>query len=280
MKLFLLTSLTMVAFAANSILNRFALADAAIDPVSFAVLRVASGALILWGLVALRQRKWALWSPRRPAGAFSLATYMVGFSFAYISLGAAVGALILFGGVQVVMFAGAVLARERIGAGKALGAAIAFSGLVWLLWPSGGAAPDLLGATLMIAAAIGWGIYSLIGRGSADPTGDTAANFIFATPLALLALFAVIPPVITPTGVALAIMSGVVMSGLGYALWYIVLPRLPSATASVAQLSVPVIAALGGIVLLGEAVSLRFLIASALVLGGITLSLVPRRQTR
>tara|TARA_R110000787_G_scaffold86174_2_gene183726 strand:- start:3948 stop:4790 length:843 start_codon:yes stop_codon:yes gene_type:complete len=280
MKLFLLTSLTMVAFAANSILNRFALADAAIDPVSFAVLRVASGAVILWGLVALRQRKWALCSPRRPAGAFSLATYMVGFSFAYISLGAAVGALILFGGVQVVMFAGAVLARERIGAGKALGAAIAFSGLVWLLWPSGGAAPDLLGATLMIAAAIGWGIYSLIGRGSADPTGDTAANFIFATPLALLALFAVIPPVITPTGVALAIMSGVVMSGLGYALWYSVLPRLPSATAAIAQLSVPVIAALGGIVLLGEAVSLRFLIASALVLGGITLSLVPRRKTR
>ena len=280
MKLFLLTSLTMVAFAANSILNRFALADAAIDPVSFAVLRVASGAVILWGLVALRQRKWALCSPRRPAGAFSLATYMVGFSFAYISLGAAVGALILFGGVQVVMFAGAVLARERIGAGKALGAAIAFFGLVWLLWPSGGAAPDLLGATLMIAAAIGWGIYSLIGRGSADPTGDTAANFIFATPLALLALFAVIPPVITPTGVALAIMSGVVMSGLGYALWYSVLPRLPSATAAIAQLSVPVIAALGGIVLLGEAVSLRFLIASALVLGGITLSLVPRRKTR
>lgn len=278
MKLFLLTSLTMVAFAANSILNRFALADAAIDPASFAALRVASGALVLWGLVALRQRKWVLWSPKRPAGAVALATYMIGFSFAYISLGAAVGALILFGGVQVVMFAGAVLARERIGAMKSLGAAIAFAGLVWLLWPSGGAAPDLTGAGLMIAAAIGWGIYSLIGRGSADPTGDTAANFIFATPLALLALFAVLPPVITPTGIALAIMSGVVMSGLGYALWYSVLPRLPSATAAIAQLSVPVIAALGGIVLLGEAVSLRFLVSSALVLGGIAISLVPRRQ--
>ena len=277
MKRFLLTGLTMVAFAANSILNRFALADATIDPASFAALRVASGALVLWGLVALRQRKWALWSSSRPVGAVALATYMVGFSFAYISLGAAVGALILFGGVQVVMFAGALLAREPIGAFKALGATIAFAGLVWLLWPSGGAAPDLTGAGLMIAAAVGWGIYSLRGRGSTDPTGDTAANFIFAVPLALLALCATLPATLSPTGIALAVTSGVVMSGFGYALWYSVLPRLPSATAAVAQLSVPIIAALGGIVLLGEALSLRFLISSALVLGGIAISLVPRR---
>jgi drug/metabolite transporter (DMT)-like permease len=277
MKLFLLTSLTMVAFAANSVLNRFALADGAIDPASFAALRVTSGALVLWGLVVLRQRKWALWSSKRPAGALALSTYMVGFSFAYISLGAAVGALILFGGVQVVMFAGALLSRERLGALQALGAVIAFGGLVWLLWPSGGTAPDLLGAGLMIAAAIGWGVYSLLGRRSTDPTGDTAANFIFAVPLALLTLFATLPPIITPTGISLAITSGVVMSGLGYALWYSVLPRLTSATAAIAQLSVPVIAALGGITVLGEAVSLRFLIASALVLGGIAISLVPRR---
>ncbi|KCZ88325.1 DMT family transporter [Hyphomonas johnsonii] len=280
MKLFLLTSLTMVAFAANSILNRFALADGAIDPASFAALRVASGALVLWGLVALRRREWTLWSATRPAGAITLATYMIGFSFAYISLGAAVGALILFGGVQVVMFAGALLSRQRIGSLQALGAAIAFGGLVWLLWPSGGAAPDLLGAGLMLAAAIGWGIYSLIGRGSTDPTGDTAANFIFAVPLALLALCVTLPAPLTPTGIALAVTSGVVMSGLGYALWYTVLPRLSSATAAIAQLSVPVIAALGGITLLGEAVSLRFLVASALVLGGIAISLVRKRQAR
>ncbi|MEZ5999103.1 MAG: DMT family transporter [Hyphomonas sp.] len=278
MKLFLLTALTMVAFAANSILNRFALAGGAIDPGSFAAVRLASGTSALLALIALRRTKWAVWSPRRPAAALALATYMIGFSFAYITLGASVGALILFGGVQVVMFAGALTRRERIGAMRVLGACIAFAGLVWLLRPSGKSAPDLAGAALMATAAAGWGIYSLLGRGSANPTGDTAANFLFAVPVSLLALVAVPHLTLSPTGLALAVTSGVVMSGLGYALWYSVLPRLQSSTAAVAQLSVPVIAAFGGIALLHEPLTARFLIASGLVLSGIAISLVPARR--
>jgi drug/metabolite transporter (DMT)-like permease len=277
MKLFLLAALTMVAFAANSILNRFALAGEAIDPASFAAIRLASGALVLVALVALRKRRWIIRTPKRAASTLALATYMVGFSFAYVSLGAAVGALILFGGVQVVMFAGALVQRERVPALRTISAAIAFGGLAYLLWPAGAAAPSLAGAALMSAAALGWGIYSLLGRGSADPTGDTAANFLFAAPLALVALAVTLPPALSPTGIALAITSGTVMSGLGYALWYSVLPRLPASTAAVAQLSVPIIAALCGITLLHEALTPRFLIASVLVLCGIAISLIPRR---
>jgi len=277
MKLLLLTVLTMVAFAANSILNRFALANGAIDPGSFAAVRLGSGALALLVLISIRRKKWAFWSPWRPASALALATYMVGFSFAYITLGASVGALILFAGVQVVMFAGALVRREHIGAMRIFGACISFVGLVWLLWPSGKSAPDLAGAALMATAAAGWGVYSLLGRGSNDPIGDTAANFLFAVPVSVLALTTVPHLTLSSTGLALGVISGVIMSGLGYALWYSVLPRLRSSTAAVAQLSVPVIAALGGIILLQEPLTARFIIASGLVLGGIGISLAPGR---
>lgn len=272
MRLFLLTALTMLAFAANSILNRMALEDGTTGPAAFAAIRLVAGALCLWALVAWRGGGMRpLW---QPGGAASLALYVLGFSFAYVSLPAGVGALILFGGVQITMFAGALILRETVPARRWAGAALAFGGLVWLLWPAGGAAPDPWGGALMAAAALGWGIYSLLGRGATDPMGATAGNFVFAAPLGLIVL-AVLPDTATAQGAVLAVLSGAVTSGCGYALWYAVLPRLGSTRAAVAQLCVPVIAAAGGLLLLGEGISLRFAMASALVLGGVLLAALP-----
>lgn len=281
MRLFLLAALTMTAFAANSVLNRLALAEGLIGPGAFAALRLGAGALALWALVALRRGAWPTW--RRPGQALqtvALALYMLGFSYAYVTLDAGVGALILFGGVQVTMFAGALLTREVTGANRIAGAALAFGGLAVLLWPAGPVQPLAPAATaLMLVAALGWGLYSLAGRRASDPLAATAANFLLATPLALSVLL-VWPDTVaaTPPGVALAIVSGVVTSGLGYALWYTVLPRLSASGAGVAQLSVPLIAAAGGFMLLAEVPDLRFWLAAALVLGGVALALWrPRR---
>jgi drug/metabolite transporter (DMT)-like permease len=280
MRLFLLTALTMLAFAANSILNRMALEDGTTGPAAFAAIRLVAGAVCLWLLVASRSsgRRGGLRPAWHPGGAASLALYVLGFSFAYVSLPAGVGALILFGGVQITMFAGALILRDTVPARRWAGAALAFGGLVWLLWPAGGAAPDPMGAALMAAAALGWGIYSLLGRGATDPLRTTAGNFVFAAPLGLI-LLALLPDTATLPGAGLAVISGAVTSGCGYALWYAVLPRLGSARAAVAQLCVPVIAAAGGLILLGEGVSLRFALASLLVLGGVLLaSLPPAKQ--
>ena len=272
-----LTALTMLAFAANSLLNREALAEGQTGPAVFALIRVVSGALCLWVLVRLRG------GPSRPIlrpwGVVSLALYVLGFSFAYVTLPAGVGALILFGGVQVTMFAGAVLGGERVAWPRWAGAAVAFAGLVWLLWPGAQAAPPVAGALLMLAAALGWGVYSLLGRGVPDPLAATASNFVWAVPLAVLA-YAVLPDAASARGALLAVVSGAVTSGLGYALWYAILPRLTATLAAVAQLSVPVIATAGGIALLGEELNARFLIATLLVLGGIGLSLLRPPQRR
>lgn len=272
--LILLTVLTMVAFAANSVLNRLALADGAIGPSGFASIRLVSGALALAFMVWVRNGASLSNNFGGITGPLSLVLYVIGFSFAYVTLDAGVGALILFGGVQITMFAGALLSSERLPLTRWLGAGVAFAGLVYLLWPGGAAAPEILGACLMTAAALGWGIYSLHGRKAKDPLAATAINFILAVPLGLLPLL-VFPDVlpITLWGVALAILSGVVTSGLGYALWYTVLPRLDASIAAVAQLTVPIIALAGGMVFLGEALTLRFLIAAVLVLGGIAISI-------
>ena len=282
MRLFLLTTLTMFAFAANSVLNRLALIAGGLDPASFALIRLGSGGLVLAVLVLSRGRRrggglGARALLLRPRGALALAVYVLGFSFAYVTLGAGVGALILFGVVQITMFLGAVLSREALPARRWLGAAVAFGGLVWLLWPTSRVAPEPMGALLMGAAGLGWGIYSLIGRCERDALGATAANFLWATPLAL-AVFLLVPHTgFGRAGVVYALASGIVTSGLGYALWYAVLPRLAASLAAVAQLSVPVIAMAGGMLALGEAPSLRFAVASVLVLGGVALSL-PRRR--
>lgn len=275
MRLFLLTALTMLAFAANSILNRMALEDGTTGPAAFAAIRLASGALCLWALVAARGGGWRpLW---QPSGAASLALYVLGFSFAYVSLPAGVGALILFGGVQITMFAGALILRDPVPARRWAGAALAFAGLVWLLWPAGGASPDPVGAGLMAAAAFGWGIYSLLGRATTDPLRATAGNFVFAAPLGLITL-TLLPDSATPQGAALAVLSGAVTSGCGYALWYAILPGLGSTRAAVAQLCVPLIAAAGGLVLLAEGITLRFTLAACLVLGGVLMASLPSRR--
>ncbi|WP_018301751.1 EamA family transporter [Wenxinia marina] len=270
----LLTSAAMVAFAANSVLNRLAVAGLGTDPVAFAILRTVSGALVLTLLVAARGGGGEGGGWR---GATALALYMAGFSLAYLTLDAGIGALILFGGVQVTMFAGAVLGREAVPPRRWAGAALALAGLALLVWPAGGAGDvPAGGAALMAAAALGWGVYSLLGWGAADPLAATARNFRLATPLVLAPLLVLPVTLPTPAGAAAAILSGAVTSGLGYALWYRLLPTLGASRAAVAQLSVPVLAAAAGWLLLAEPPGARAVAASALVLGGIALSLWTR----
>lgn len=273
MKLALLTALTMVAFAANSVLNRLALADGAIDPASFAALRIASGGAILWAMVLWRRGKLTF----RLGGVLSLVAYMIGFSFAYVSLDTGIGALILFGGVQVTMFLGALIKREPVSFARWSGALIAFAGLIVLVWPAEDAKVPLAGTVLMVVAAVGWGIYSLLGKGAADPIASTASNFVYALPFGALALAFAPTLVVSVQGVLLAVLSGAVTSGLGYALWYTILPRMSASLAAIVMLTVPVIATAGGVVFLGETVGLRFAIATGLVLGGVLVAAQPAR---
>jgi drug/metabolite transporter (DMT)-like permease len=270
-----LVALVMVAFAANSVLNRAALDGTATGPASFAALRLAAGALTLAVLVVAGSG-WRRLAPGAAAlpGILTLGLYMLGFSFAYVTLPSGTGALILFGGVQLTMFAGAALVREALPPLRLAGAALAFGGLVWLMAP-GAARPDPGGAALMTAAAVGWGLFSLIGRRGGAPLETMAVSFLWCTPLAL-AVWALRPDGIDAPGAALAVISGAVTSGLGYALWYRVLPLLAASRAAVAQLTVPVIAALGGALLLAEPLTARFALASALVLGGVLISLQAR----
>lgn len=269
-----LVALTMAAFAANSLLNRAAVDSGAIGPAGFAAIRVAAGAAVLAMLVLARRQALPLWHRRRWVGALSLTAYMVGFSLAYLSLDAGLGALILFGVVQITMFALGALGGARVSARQIAGAGLAFAGLSWILWPSGGAQVPLAGGLWMVAAGLGWGIYTLSGRGEPAALPATAANFCLALPLTALPLLWVrdAAPVTVP-GVALAVLSGAVTSGLGYALWYSLLPRLGAATAATVQLSVPVIALAAGAVVLAEAPGLRLILGAAVVLGGIALAL-------
>ncbi len=271
MRTVLFTILAMLAFAANSVLTRLALADGAIGPAAFAAIRLASGTLAL-GLLLARRRGTEAPAPVPWAGAAALAAYMVGFSFAYVSLGAGAGALILFGAVQVTMFAGALARGEAVPQARWIGALVAFGGLAVLLWPAGAAFPDPIGAGLMVTAAVGWGVYSLLGARTTDPLRATTLNFVRALPVGLvLAMLVPDPRGTTLWGAGLAIFSGAVTSGLGYALWYRVLPHLPATVAAMAQLTVPVLALVGGIAFIGEAPTLRFLVASLIVIGGVGL---------
>lgn len=278
MRLFLLTALTMIAFAANSVLNRMAVGPGLIDPIWFAVIRLVAGAAILAVMIGLRRAGggralWPGWQGR-VAGALSLLLYLFGFSLAYGALDAGAGALILFGMVQVTMFVGALVARERVPLRRWIGAGLAFLGLLYLLAPGSGANSSMMHSGLMAAAGIGWGLYSLSARGSDDPLGATAWNFLLAVPVAL-ALMPVLPVGTTVTsfnGIVLAIISGAITSGLGYALWYRVLPLLGATRGAVAQLTVPVIALLGGMVFLDEVLTLRFAISALMVLGGVAIA--------
>lgn len=268
LRLALPVAATMVAFAANSVLNRMALAGTGTGPAAFAAIRLAAGAAVLGLLVLWQGGATRLWRSVHARNAAALALYMLGFSFAYLTLDAGIGALLLFGGVQITMFAGSLALGERIPPHRWAGAGLAFAGLALLLWPAGAGAPSVVGAALMLAAAAGWGVYSLLGRGAGDPLGITAGSFLLALAPAVLVL-ALLPGRVDAAGAGLAVVSGAVTSGLGYALWYSLLPRLAASVAAVVQLTVPVIAALGGAALLGEVPGLRFAVAAALVLGGV-----------
>lgn len=268
LKKFVLTSLVMFAFAMNSLLCREALASNAIGVVEFTLARLISGAAVLGFLVSI-QSGW-----RNISGnwlsSFSLFGYAACFSFAYVTLDAGTGALLLFGAVQISMISWGVLQGESLTALKWLGVGSAFAGLVWFVLPSV-EAPPVTGAALMIVAGVCWGVYSLRGRYAQNATAETAGNFLRTVPLvAVLYIFASDNSgSATALGWALAIASGALASGLGYALWYFVLPGLTAATSATVQLSVPILASVGGVVLLGEAISIRLAVASTVVLGGI-----------
>jgi drug/metabolite transporter (DMT)-like permease len=270
MRLFLLTALTMLAFAGNSVLNRWAVGPGHIGAVEFAMIRLVAGAAMLAALV-LWQRGGPAWpgARGRVAGVLGLSAYLVGFSLAYRGLDAGTGALVLFGTVQVTMFAGALISHEAVPGRRWLGAGLALVGLALIAAPG---EAEWIPLALMAVAGVGWGFYSLAGRGAVDPLAATAWNFLLSVPLVLPLGLVVGVAWPDAVGIALAAVSGAVTSGLGYALWYAVLPRLGAARAAVAQLTVPVLAALGGAVLLAEVPGLRFWLATMLVLGGVAVA--------
>lgn len=271
-RLLALTCLAMAAFAGNSLLCRFALKETGIDAASFTSIRIVSGALALWLLVALRGSTGGkLLAHGSWSSAFALFGYAAFFSFAYTGLSAGTGALLLFGAVQSTMIGYGLYRGERLTRMQSLGLLAALGGLVGLLLP-GLSAPPWGNALLMLAAGIAWGIYSIRGKGAPDPLRVTASNFLFAAvPALLLSAATLSRSNVTITGAGYAVASGAIASGVGYALWYTALRGLASTVAATVQLSVPVLTALGGVALLGEPVSIRLSIASLVVLGGIAL---------
>lgn len=276
-RVFALTLLAMVAFAGNSLLCRLALKHTRIDPASFTSVRILSGALSLWVIVRVRRGGASSGVGSWPS-AFALFAYAAAFSFAYVSLPAAAGALLLFGSVQATMFAYGLWTGERLRAPQIAGLVVALGGLVGLVSP-GLSAPPLHGSMLMLAAGVAWGIYSLRGKAAGDPTRVTAGNFLRAIPFAAGLSVAMLPYArFDRSGWDYAIASGALASGVGYAIWYTALRGLPATRAATVQLSVPVLAALGGIVFLGEPITLRLMIASAAILGGIALVVSDRQR--
>jgi drug/metabolite transporter (DMT)-like permease len=269
-----LTAVAMLAFAGNSLLCRLALQHSGIDPASFTSVRMTSGAVVLWALVR--------WRGQRPAGdwgsAAALFVYATAFSFAYLSLSAGTGALLLFGAVQATMLGWGLWRGQRLGWGQTAGLVLAMGGLVALLLP-GVTAPPADGALLMLAAGVAWGVYSLRGRGAGDPTAVTAGNFVRASALAVPLALAALPWArVDVAGLLWALCSGAVTSGLGYAIWYTALKGLhPTSSASV-QLSVPVLTALGGVALLSEPLTLRLALCSLAILGGIAWVIAGQRR--
>ncbi|WP_106856035.1 DMT family transporter [Caballeronia novacaledonica] len=278
----LLTVIAMLAFAGNSLLCRLALKGTQIDAASFTLVRIASAALVLWIMLIARgghrrddARRAGNW-----ASALALIVYAAPFSYAYVRLAAGTGALLLFGAVQATMIGYGIAIGERLAATQWLGLLLALAGLVWLVLP-GLAAPDPASSALMIAAGIGWGVYSLRGRGKSDPVAETAGNFLRALPFAVAVSALVLAFAFArfdAPGVAYAAASGALTSALGYAIWYAALKGLKPATAATVQLSVPVIAAAGGVLLLGEPLTARLAASAAAILGGIALVVLSKRR--
>ncbi len=273
LRLFLITSLAMIAFAANSVLGRLGLVETEIGAGSFAVIRLISGAVTLAAICALQSK--------RVSGSFkgglSLLIYAGFFSYAYIALPAGMGAIILFAMVQITMLGWGLSQGERLSVQQWTGFVIAVAALLWLVSPSL-EAPPLWAAAAMAIAGMGWGAYSLLGRSADDPTSATTGNFIWASVLALplfgLSVLVQPEPVPPVQGILLAITSGAITSGLGYVIWYQALKGLTATRAGIAQLTVPAIAALGGVIFLTEPITLRFSLSTLAILGGVALAVL------
>jgi drug/metabolite transporter (DMT)-like permease len=275
----------MIAFASNSLLCRAALRDTQIDAASFTFIRIVSGAVALLAIVFARSgfsspvtRHSSLASGNWPS-AFALFAYAAAFSFAYVDLSAGTGALLLFGAVQATMIVWGFHKGERFDALQIIGFVVAIAGLIVLVLP-GLTAPPLIGSALMLAAGLAWGVYSVRGKSSSNAIAATTGNFLRAVPFAaLVSVIAIRHARFDRSGVTYAVISGAITSGLGYVVWYSVLPRIKASSAAVVQLSAPVIAATGGILLLSEPITLRYIIASIATLGGILLVIIERRST-
>jgi len=271
-------AITMIAFAANSLFCRVALGAGEIDAAGFTAVRVVSGAVVLVLICGFRGQVAKLRTAPDARAVLALFGYAAAFSFAYRDLTAGTGALLLFGAVQATMIGVGLFRGERPAIAEWIGLFVALGGLGWLVAP-GVAAPSPVGAALMILAGVAWGVYSLRGRKSKAPLGSTAANFMWSVPLALVLIFLMRDELrASGAGIGWAVLSGALASGVGYALWYSVLPKLTATRAATVQLTVPVIAALGGVMFLSESISLRLVGSSLLVLGGVALAIFGRRR--
>jgi drug/metabolite transporter (DMT)-like permease len=280
-KVAVLTAIAMLAFAANSVLARLAFATANAEPLSYTGVRIASGAIVLAALLMLRRQpgtRLAFGGSWRAAAA--LFGYALAFSVAYILLGAGTGALILFASVQVGILGWAVLKGDRPSILEWLGLAVAIAGFVYLVSP-GLVAPHPLGTLLMVGSGLCWAAYTLLGRGSQSPLTDTAGNFVRCLPIAIvLIVAALLTQPMHPLALAYAVASGAIASGLGYAIWYAALPSLTRPRAAIVQLTVPAIAAAGGVLLIGEPLTPRLVIASMGILGGVAFALITAERRR
>ena len=285
---FILTSLAMIAFASNSLLCRLALKHTTIDAATFTFIRILSGAVALWLILEIRTRlrtdKMASLLIEGSSGnwpsALALFVYAAAFSFAYVDLSVGTGALLLFGAVQATMILWGFRKGERLDAIQVVGFIAAVIGLVVLVFP-GLSAPPLIGSILMLGAGVAWGVYSLRGKGVQDPASVTAGNFVRAVPFCAVVWIMFLPWThVDSAGVSYAVISGAIASGLGYVIWYRALSGLRATSAATVQLSVPVLAAAGGILLLGEPITLRYVFASVAVLGGIALVIWERTHAK
>jgi drug/metabolite transporter (DMT)-like permease len=270
------TTLALIAFAANSVLCRLALGEKTIDAAGFTSVRLLSGALVLFCILKFSNKKNGSSTKGSWSAAFMLFLYAVTFSFAYLTLNTGTGALILFGSVQITMILRSLFSGNRLLPIEWMGVIVAFSGIVYLVLP-GVTAPSFTGFSLMASAGIAWGLYTLKGRGSANPLSDTTYNFLRSVPfMIVLGMFFFQNVHISREGVILAAISGGITSGIGYTLWYIALRGLSATQAAVVQLLVPVIAGFGGIVFISEPISLRLALSTLLTLGGILMVILGR----
>lgn len=280
MKIIFYTTFALVAFAFNSILCRLALGAEAIDAASFTAIRLLSGAVVLVLINSFFGKKEAQTRHGNWLSAFFLFAYAICFSLAYLDLTTATGALVLFGSVQVTMIGAALVKGERPGILEWFGLIFALGGLVYLVFP-GLSAPPVSSSALMMFAGISWGFYTLRGRGSRNPLAETTGNFLRSLPMIILVALPLLYQIhLSPKGIACAVLSGAIASGIGYSVWYAALKYHTATRAAILQLSVPALAAIGGVIFLAEIISVRLLLASALILGGIGLAILGKMKPR